>query len=35
MLESKLSKLLAKKKRYEKEFGVELVILDDTQEETE
>ena len=29
MLESKLSKLLAKKKRYEKEFGVELVILDE------
>lgn len=29
MLESKLSKLLAKKKRYEKEFGVELIILDD------
>ena len=29
MLESKLSKLLAKKKRYEKEFGVDLVILDD------
>ena len=29
MLESKLSKLLAKKKRYEAEFGVELVILDE------
>lgn len=29
MLESKLSKLLAKKRRYEKEFGVELIILDD------
>lgn len=29
MLESKLSILLAKKKRYEEQFGVELVILDE------
>ena len=29
MLESKLSKLLSKKKRYEAEFNVELVILND------
>ena len=29
MLESKLSVLLAKKKRYEEQFGVELIILDD------
>ena len=29
MLESKLSILLSKKRRYEEQFGVELVILDD------
>lgn len=29
LLESKLSKLLQKKKRYEEEFGVELVILEE------
>ena len=29
MLESKLSVLLAKKRRYEEQFGVELVILDE------